>query len=56
MGHAPSGGMAGSLGSMLPALEVGAPAALGEPPVRVLGPQRGLPGFGDQDVPAGTCE
>ena len=41
---------------MLPALEVGAPAALGEPPVRVLGPQRGLPGFGDQDVPAGTCE
>lgn len=41
-------------GTCWPAPEVGAPAVLGDPQVRVLGPQRGRPGFGDQDVPTGT--
>lgn len=34
---------------------MGARAELGDPGVGVSGPQRGHPGFGDQDVPTGVC-
>ena len=47
------GGWQAHPGTCWSALEVGAPAVLGDPQGRVLGPQRGRPGFGDQDVPTG---